>query len=100
MGVMSMALGTINDPTIDINKILRMAIVHDLAESLVGDITPHDDVSKEDKNRLEEAAMRKITTPLLECGQQIYDLWAEFSLRARYSAYPSTKRSNAGMKTV
>ena len=26
-----------------------MALVHDLAESMVGDITPHDGVTKEDK---------------------------------------------------
>ncbi len=30
-----------------------MALVHDLAESLVGDITPHDGVSKEDKYSME-----------------------------------------------
>ena len=29
-------------------------MVHDLAESLVGDITPYDGVSKEDKRKLEE----------------------------------------------
>ncbi len=30
-----------------------MALVHDLAESTVGDITPHDGVSKEDKYQRE-----------------------------------------------
>ena len=34
-------------------------MVHDLAESLVGDITPYDGVSKEDKRKLEEV---KIST--------------------------------------
>ena len=29
-------------------------MVHDLAEALVGDITPYDGVSKEDKRKLEE----------------------------------------------
>lgn len=33
-----------------------MALVHDLAESLVGDITPHDGVSKEEKYRLENVS--------------------------------------------
>ena len=31
-----------------------MAIVHDLAESIVGDITPLDGVSKEDKYKREK----------------------------------------------
>ena len=31
-------------------------MVHDLAESLVGDITPYDGVSKEDKRKLEEVS--------------------------------------------
>ena len=32
----------------------KICMVHDLAESLVGDITPYDGVSKEDKRKLEE----------------------------------------------
>ena len=34
-----------------------MALVHDLAESLVGDITPHDGVSKEEKYRRENVRL-------------------------------------------
>jgi putative hydrolase of HD superfamily len=30
-----------------------MAVVHDLAEAQVGDITPSDGITKEDKTRLE-----------------------------------------------
>lgn len=30
-------------------RLLKMAIVHDLAECIVGDITPHCGVSKEEK---------------------------------------------------
>lgn len=37
-----------------------MAIVHDVAEALVGDITPHCNVSKEEKQRLEEGAIAQI----------------------------------------
>ena len=34
-----------------------MAIVHDLAESIVGDITPYDNVTKEEKKKKEAEAM-------------------------------------------
>lgn len=37
-----------------INGLLSVCLMHDLAESVVGDITPHDGVSKEEKRVLEE----------------------------------------------
>jgi 5'-deoxynucleotidase YfbR-like HD superfamily hydrolase len=51
---MSMISFMITDSAIDKNKLLKICMVHDLAESVVGDITPHDGVSKEEKRRLEE----------------------------------------------
>lgn len=42
------------DEELDIAKCVHMAIVHDLAEALVGDITPHDGISKAQKQKLEE----------------------------------------------
>lgn len=31
-----------------------MGLIHDLGESIIGDITPSDNVSKEDKHAMEE----------------------------------------------
>lgn len=45
-----------------------MALVHDMAESLVGDITPVDGVSREEKNRREGATMEFLTKRLLGSG--------------------------------
>ena len=33
---------------------MKMGLIHDLAESLVGDITPADNVSTEDKHSMEK----------------------------------------------
>lgn len=44
-------------PDLDREKLLAMAILHDLAEVRVGDLTPHDGVTKEEKHRRERAAM-------------------------------------------
>lgn len=41
-----------------------VGLVHDLAEALVGDITPHDGVSPEDKHRLEAEALASLLAPL------------------------------------
>jgi putative hydrolase of HD superfamily len=38
--------------------------VHDLAESIVGDITPLDGVTKDEKRRMEEEALRKIAADI------------------------------------
>ena len=42
-----------------------MALVHDLAESMVGDITPHDGVSKEDKYQRELVSGTSVPMPLV-----------------------------------
>ena len=43
----------------------KMALVHDMAKALVGDITPMDEVTKQEKNRREETTMDYLTNSLL-----------------------------------
>ena len=50
---MSMLSFFITDPTINRDKLMKICLCHDLAEAIVGDITPYDGVSKEDKKKLE-----------------------------------------------
>lgn len=59
----------------------KLALVHDLAEALVGDITPHDGVSPQDKRKREQDAMQVIRDNLLkdkQVGNELYDLWVEY----------------------
>lgn len=51
------------------------ALVHDLAESLVGDITPYCGVSKEDKKRREIAAMQEIAQLIEPSGKRMLELF-------------------------
>ncbi|KAI0559111.1 Metal-dependent nucleoside 5'-monophosphatase [Gracilaria domingensis] len=63
------------------DHLIRMALVHDLAECIVGDITPHDNVSKEQKRQMEEDAMRHIRDDILKgspAGKDMYELWKEY----------------------
>ena len=46
---------------LDIARCTKMALVHDMAESLVGDITPRDGISKTEKSRREAATMDYLT---------------------------------------
>ncbi|KAF9210575.1 HD domain-containing protein 2 [Podila verticillata] len=80
---MSIMALLIDEKTAGVNKdrCLKMAIVHDLAESLVGDITPYDGVSVEDKHAQERNAMHHLCHELLgwsEQAQEISGLWEEY----------------------
>jgi putative hydrolase of HD superfamily len=54
---MSMLVFMIADPTVNKDRLIKVCLVHDLAEAEVGDITPHAGISKEDKRKLEEVLL-------------------------------------------
>lgn len=61
----------------------KLALVHDLAEAIVGDITPQDGVSKSDKDAMERAAMRQIACEVVGGGDdgvaaELERLWEEY----------------------
>ncbi|XP_041831656.1 HD domain-containing protein 2 [Melanotaenia boesemani] len=76
---MAMMSLTITDPTVDKDRCIKLALVHDMAECIVGDIAPSDNISKAEKHRREEEAMRHLSS-LLQDGlkQEIYALWEEY----------------------
>ena len=57
---------------------MTMALVHDLAEAIVGDITPDCGVATGEKRRREAEAMREITKDIGEQGRVIRALWEEY----------------------
>ncbi|NWI16543.1 HDDC2 protein, partial [Crypturellus soui] len=76
MAVMALAAG---DASLDKGRCVRLALVHDMAECIVGDIAPADNVPKEEKHRREEAAMQELTQLLSEdIRKEIYELWQEY----------------------
>ena len=61
-------------------KILKIILLHDLAESTTGDIPP-EQISKEEKTILENNTMKKILNDLPLSLQKQYDvLWEEYQL--------------------
>ncbi|KAJ0026963.1 hypothetical protein NQD34_017963, partial [Periophthalmus magnuspinnatus] len=84
---MAMMSLTITDPTVDRDRCIKLALVHDMAECIVGDIAPSDNVSKEEKHRREEEAMRHLSG-LLPNGlrQEIYALWEEYETQSSAEA--------------
>jgi putative hydrolase of HD superfamily len=58
---------------------MEMAICHDVAEVRVGDITPHDGVSDDEKVRMETEAMVEISSRLPQ-GELMLELFQEYEL--------------------
>jgi len=78
---MSMLSLLIKDPEIDRERLMKICMVHDLAEAIVGDITPHDTrVTKEMKRKMEEEALVKIAEDIGDeaIGDEIKALWFEY----------------------
>ncbi|KAL2760164.1 hypothetical protein ACRALDRAFT_1059946 [Sodiomyces alcalophilus JCM 7366] len=71
-------------PRLDLNRCMKMCLIHDMAESLVGDITPVDGVAKPEKNRREADTMNYLTRDLLGnvygglAGAEIRAIWQEY----------------------
>ncbi|KAI9839194.1 MAG: hypothetical protein M1819_003187 [Sarea resinae] len=79
---------------INVQHCTRMALIHDMAEALVGDITPVDGIAKAEKSRREAETMDYICTSLLGkvgggiTGKEIRAIWQEYedseTLDAKY----------------
>ncbi|KAF7838103.1 HD domain-containing protein 2-like [Senna tora] len=78
MGLMALIASDI--PGVDRNKCIKMAIVHDIAEAIVGDITPSDGISKEEKSRREQEALDHMCKVLGggSRAKEIAELWMEY----------------------
>ncbi|XP_002162365.3 5'-deoxynucleotidase HDDC2 isoform X1 [Hydra vulgaris] len=78
MAIMAMLL---NDNNISILRCIKMALVHDLAECIVGDITPFCGISPEEKYIKEKEAMAQLCSLVTnkKVGDDIMELWQEYS---------------------
>jgi len=76
MAVMSMVISDLENYNSE--KILKMVLLHDLAESKIGDYTP-EQLSNEKKNKLENSAFEKIIKNLPDLIKSQYlQIWQEY----------------------
>lgn len=64
-------------PELDALRVLKMALVHDVGEAYVGDITPADNVPAEEKKAREAEAIQKILGKLPH-GDELIEVWEEY----------------------
>lgn len=54
---------------IDINKVLKTLMIHEIGEAIIGDVTPFDNVSPEQKHKIEHMAMKQVLGNLNKCDE-------------------------------
>ena len=62
---------------VDTLKLMKMALIHDLAEAVAGDITPFDGITREEKHGKEETVFREMLEGI-SGGQEYLKLWKEY----------------------
>ncbi|MGZ4031130.1 MAG: HD domain-containing protein [Tumebacillaceae bacterium] len=68
-----------NDKTIDLLRVLKMVLIHDIVEIDAGDTSPYDKVGLEDKHDREIAAANRIFGLLPDDQRaEMYEIWQEF----------------------
>lgn len=76
MAVMAMVFSDLKK--FDTEKIIKMTLLHDLAEAITGDLTP-DDATRSEKEKLENNAMKKILAALPNSLRAKYEkIWIEY----------------------
>ena len=76
MSVMAMVLSDMKN--MDTEKIIKMTVLHDWAESKIGDFMP-DEITNEEKHELEEKAMSEILSELPDSLSQNYNtVWNDY----------------------
>uniref|UniRef100_A0A914Z5L8 5'-deoxynucleotidase HDDC2 n=1 Tax=Panagrolaimus superbus TaxID=310955 RepID=A0A914Z5L8_9BILA len=78
MAILAMTLSG-EDSSLDAMRCVKMALVHDIGEAIVGDITPRCGVSEAEKFKLEEDAVLRIASFVpATLGNEWEALWREY----------------------
>uniref|UniRef100_A0A8C5Q5T1 5'-deoxynucleotidase HDDC2 n=1 Tax=Leptobrachium leishanense TaxID=445787 RepID=A0A8C5Q5T1_9ANUR len=84
MAIMAMLT---EDKNLNKDRCVRLALVHDMAECIVGDIAPADNMPKEEKHRKEKVAMKHLAQLLPEeMKKEVYELWEEYEYQCSAEA--------------
>ena len=68
---------------IDLNKALKMAIIHDIAECRTGDIITWENfhMKRDEKEEIEEKTMKDLLSILGDQGNEYFSIWKEYEER-------------------
>lgn len=79
LALMAILLKDYSNAPVDINKVVKMLLIHDLVEIYVGDLFYFDTKRDDSQAEKEKAAAEKLYALLPEpIGKEMFDLWYEF----------------------
>lgn len=78
MSVMTFLLDDDNESKLNRTRCMELSLLHDMAECIVGDLTPYCGVSKEEKHRREDEAMKTLRSLCQTQGERMYTLFQEY----------------------
>lgn len=75
MAMIALILG--DEFKLDTSKLIKMALIHDIAEIIVGDLTPYCNINIQEKSSQEYNAMKELLSYISKSSYYM-DLWLEF----------------------
>ena len=78
VGVLAMLIADMYFPSLDKEKLLRMALIHDLAEVYSGDITPEENINTQEKYRVEKESLPYLFRHFYPDAQLYLEIWDEY----------------------
>ena len=81
-GTIMLAIGMQQEFKYDLNleKVVLMLAIHEVGENIIGDITPHQNITKEEKAEIEHKAVSQIFSCIAD-SEYLYELVLEFDER-------------------
>lgn len=78
--ILALSIDSEFETHLDIDKVVKMLVLHELGEVVIGDITPFDNISPEEKMKNEHEAIKKVLGDLIK-KEDYFALLMEFDER-------------------
>lgn len=78
--ILALSIDSEFETHLDIDKVIKMLVIHELGEVVIGDITPFDNVTPKEKMEKEHEAIKKVLGNLLK-KEEYFSLLLEFDER-------------------
>ena len=78
--ILALSIDSEFETHLDIGKVIKILVLHELGEVVIGDITPFDNVTPEEKTRREHDAIQEVLGDLMK-KEEYYALLLEFDER-------------------
>ena len=75
--ILALSIDSEFETNLDINKVVKMLVIHELGEVVIGDTTPFDNITPEEKMEKEHEAIKKVLGDLIN-KDEFYSLLLEF----------------------